>query len=241
VRIDPELYVSTLTARATTRPRTANEMAACTVIAIPRRQRHGVGRAERRGVRERQVEIVDETRPPVRGGDVGVHLLWEREVRMIGEPVRSRCSPSAVELPVERRECDVVRDPHDRSSRQQRPRLVGMRAPDDQLVDETGGGPQGLGDQHGHQAIEDPRSTDERFEILPGSPTMRTTRRAPSRIGSSKRGPSRSSLGSNSVRSIAASTAPAICQRASPTTGSDPPGSIPRSREPSFGGPITLV
>ena len=46
------------------------------------------------------------------------------------------------------------------------------------------------------RAIEKPRSTDERSEILPGSPTMSATSRTPSRIGSSHRGPSRSSLGS---------------------------------------------
>ena len=91
------------------------------------------------------------------------------------------------------------------------------------------------------RAIEKPRSTDERSEILPGSPTMSTTSRAPSRIGSSQRGPSRSSLGSKSVKSIALRTAPAMCQRASPTTGSGPTGSIPRSLEPSFGGPVALV
>jgi hypothetical protein len=68
--------------------------------------------------------------------------------------------------------------------------------------------------------IESARSQRERRLILPGSPAITATSNTPSINGSNHCGPNRTASGSRIVRNIAASTALAIGQRASPTASS---------------------
>ena len=79
----------------------------------PRHQRHHVGRAERRRVREAQVQVVDESGRQPGSRDRRVQLLRKREIRVRGKVMGTRSSAAAVELPVEKCKGDVVRHPHD--------------------------------------------------------------------------------------------------------------------------------
>jgi hypothetical protein len=56
----------------------------------PAGERHHIGRAERRGVGEAQVEIVEELRTPARHGNDRVELLRESEVRVLGRNPQAR-------------------------------------------------------------------------------------------------------------------------------------------------------
>ena len=110
---------------------------------------------------------------------------------MIAERVRSFRRASAVELPVQQRERDVVRDPDDAAAASNGPGLFVCGPPTISSSMRRAVDHRDWAISTVTRAIENPRSTDERFEILPGSPMMSATSRAPSRIGSSKRGPSR--------------------------------------------------
>ena len=68
--------------------------------------------------------------------------------------------------------------------------------------------------------IESARSSRERRLIFPGSLAITATSNTPSMTRSTHGGPGRSSSGRRIVRTIAATTAPAMCQRGSPTTPS---------------------
>src|SRR5262245_4295745 len=68
------------------------------------------------------------------------------------------------------------------------------------------------------RTTESVRSARERRSIRPGSPAITATSSTPSTSGSSHAGPARTGAGNRIVSTIAATTAPAIGQRASPTT-----------------------
>ncbi len=86
-----------------------------------RRQRHRVGRRERRRVRQRHIQVVEELRPPEARLDAIVGHLREQEVGGAVVPSGATAGAAAVDLPVPQREDQEVRQPD------QHPR-------DDQLV-----------------------------------------------------------------------------------------------------------
>ena len=144
--------------------------------------------------------------------------------------VGARRSATAVELPVEKRERDVVRRPDDSSGLEQLARRVRHRAAMDEVVDQLPGRPERAEhehrDEHDRERAQQPR---ERRLILPGSPAITATSNTPSTSGSSHCGPNRPASGSRIERMPSLRrTAPAMGQRGSPTTPS-----LCRSRRPS--------
>ena len=76
-------------------------------------ERHDVGRAERRRVREAKMQVVEEHGPPARRCHFGAELLYERKVDR--DPLReARNRPAAIDQPVQEPEREVVAKPHDR-------------------------------------------------------------------------------------------------------------------------------
>jgi hypothetical protein len=65
--------------------------------------------------------------------------------------VGTGCCAAAVEFPVEKGECDVVRHPDDRSGLEQFTRRVRQRAAVDEVVDQLHGRPQRAEDEHRDQ------------------------------------------------------------------------------------------
>ena len=121
-----------------TRPTIANEISACEPIATLAHghHRHRVGRAERVGRREPDVQVVDELRSPAGRRQVGTGLLWEGQVRIPGHAVGACGRPSPVEPPVQERERDVVAEPDLGAGDEQRHRLVGDLRVCEQGVDQ---------------------------------------------------------------------------------------------------------
>jgi hypothetical protein len=144
---------STLTARATTSPRIASETSDCVAIAIFVQGASGIASVGLKAVAfvKPEVEVVDEARAPAGRGDVRVELLWEGDVRVERQSVSPGGCAAAVELPVEEREGDVVRDPDDGSSLQQLGGGVRLGATGYERVDQQHGGRHGTDAQHGDE------------------------------------------------------------------------------------------
>ena len=135
---------------------------------------------------------------------------------MGGHVVGARGRATAVELPVQQRERDVVRHPDDRAGLEQVAGRVRLRAAVDERVDQERGRPQRPDDEHGDERDrEHDAAPRERRVIAPGSAAITATSSAPSSSGSAHAGPSLTSSGRSTVRTIAATIAPAIGQRAS--------------------------
>ena len=103
--------VNAFTARATMSPKSASATVDCTSMSIrPVRERHHVGRAERRRVREAEVQVVQKKGRAAGRRELRAHLLREREVDRERVP-RARAWAAAVDEPVEEREGEVVAEP----------------------------------------------------------------------------------------------------------------------------------
>jgi choline dehydrogenase-like flavoprotein len=116
----------------------------------PERQGHHVGRAERGRVREAEVEVVEEHRPPARRGELGAQLLREGEVDRDVLP-RARERAAAVDQPVEHREREVVPEPDQAAGCEQLLRRVRHADALDQVVDQDRRGPEGGGNEQAHE------------------------------------------------------------------------------------------
>ena len=94
---------TTLTALATTRANSASAMVAWTSIAYFARwrQRHHVGGAERRRVREPEVQVVEEHRPPARSPISGL-MCWVNAKSTGTAEAHARDRAAAVHQPVHR-------------------------------------------------------------------------------------------------------------------------------------------
>jgi len=101
----------------------------------PARHRHHVGRAECRGVGERQVQVVAERGLPARRSQSRADHLHELEVRVLAVRVRPGHRAAAVELPVPQGEDDDVGEPDDSAGHKQRSGGVAhgaLHQPDDE-------------------------------------------------------------------------------------------------------------
>jgi hypothetical protein len=118
-----------LTALATTITARERLIADWTSISIfrPAAERQRVGRAERGRVRERDVEVVEEERPPAGLDEHRLGLLGEEEVALGRGRGGAAERPAAVELPVPEPEQEHVHDPHV-DGRPQQGRGVRLRA-----------------------------------------------------------------------------------------------------------------
>ena len=176
------------TARATINPRSASATVACSDHRVlrPVRERHHVGRAERRRVREAEVQVVEEDRPPARRRELGAHVLREREVDR-GRVDGARDRAAAVHQPVEQsrtRGCSRARRP--RPWRAARSAIVRHAGPLDQVVDEERRRPQGSRRRTGATSVRATRRTQGvRLARLPGAPTSSSTTRIASSAGTS--------------------------------------------------------
>ena len=121
--------------------------------------------------------------------------------------------------PIQKGERDVVRHPDDRPGLEQLTRRVRHCAAMDEVVDQLHRRPQRAQHEHRYEHDRERAQPARAAVILPGSAAITATSNTPSMNGSSSHcGPNRIVSGSRIVRTIAASTAPAIGQRASPTT-----------------------
>ena len=102
-------------------------------IFAQRLKRHCVGRTECSRVRERQVEVVEEERPPAGPCRLGLGLLWEDEVPVgFGVASSRACGPAGVEFPEPEREDEDVQAPHVDAGAQELARLR-LGAVDEQM------------------------------------------------------------------------------------------------------------
>ena len=141
------------TARAITSPRMISEIMRLHAHRQlgPMPERHDVGRAERGAVRQPEVEVVDEQRPPAGRRQVGVGVLHEREVGIFRDAMSACGGAAPVDLPVQERERDDRVQPNECSRREQRVGAVQFLVTAHQLGDQHDRLRCGARDEHGHQ------------------------------------------------------------------------------------------
>ena len=117
----------------------------------PPGERHHIGRAERGGVGEAEVQVVGELGTPAGRGHDRVELLGEGQVRELRRGPQARIRAASVEDPVQEGEGKNGVEPDPETDAQQIGGVIGLRAAAHQIQNQPGSDPGCLGHQHRDQ------------------------------------------------------------------------------------------
>ena len=207
------------TARETISPIVTSETTDCTpmtLFAIGVSGIVSVGR-ERRRVRQRHVQVVDELRPPVERLDAVVGHLREQEVGRAVVPRRAPAGAAAVDLPVPQGEDQEVGQP-DQHARDDQLAPVGDVVVQQEVRQRDQREDVGGAHERGQRERDAPAALVLVLELARGGHRQADQQHASS-AGISHVGPTVSRCGSASCRTIAASTVSCAGQNGSPAAG----------------------